>query len=152
MGALRRFRHDPGVEHGSGRPDIGALQDGVPRTTFYVHLERGLYDEAPRITHVDWPPIAETGGTARIRVHFSVAVTAPGAQSIELSWSDDSTARSHSCRLDGRALSCLFRAGTISRTDEPRRLMLPAGLKGPNGLAPTLWGRYADFVTIPASS
>ena len=72
-------------EHGSGRPDIGALEDGAPRTTFYVHLERGLYDEAPRITHVDWPPIAETGGTARIRVHFSVAVTAAGAPSIELS-------------------------------------------------------------------
>ena len=135
-----------------GRPDIGAIQDSVPRTVFYVHLERGLYAEAPRVTHVDWPPTAGRVGTARIRVHFSVAVAAPGTPSIELSWADGSTARSDSCKLDGRALSCPFRPGTISRTDEPQQLMLPTGLKGQNGLAPTLWGRYADFVTIPPSS
>ena len=139
-------------ENGPVRPDIGALQDGVPRAAFYVHLERGLYDEAPRIVHVDWPAIAEADGSARIRIHFSVPVTMPGARSIELSWTDGGTARSDPCRLDGRALSCRFPAGAILTADEPRKLMLPAGLSGPTGLAPTLWGRYTDFVTLPPSS
>ena len=135
------------------RPDIGAVQPTEKRTVFFRTLERNPYKENPRIVHVDWPALRQSDGSRVVRVVFSVPLAeADEVLSILVSWSNGHQVVSEPCAPSGNILRCSFGPSSVLFDFVPSSLLLPPGIKGTNGLRPTLWGRTAPFIAISPES
>jgi len=129
-----------------GGPDAGAhLDGGRSEPVRFLHYDGGLYQEAPRMVHVDLPDRA--AGSKSLRVTFStpIMLTRSDARA-EFDYGADAPLRSEPCQVAGRVLACRL------ETELPDAALLGAVLDdaivSEDGERATAWGSTSDLVTL----
>jgi hypothetical protein len=137
---------DPIFEEAGG--DVGAPADiANDGNVSFIHYDGGLYREAPRIVHVDFPTPA-SDEPAVLRIVFSTPVVLMASDlRAELDYGGASVPLlSEPCQALGRHLTCAI-AGDVPEAT-PMGITLPDAIVGTNGELATIWGSVSDIVRL----